>query len=115
MQDHLERHCIVLQAFGFNSAKYDINLIESYSLPLLVIESKIETIVIKKYIQFVSFKPGDVQLIDLSNFPGGPTGLKSFLKVYKSFDTRRFSPYEGFKIPQVINKIYIPSREASFR
>ena len=30
LQEHLERYCNVLPVFGFNSAKYDINLIKSY-------------------------------------------------------------------------------------
>ena len=29
LQEHLERYCNVLPVFGFNSAKYDINLIKS--------------------------------------------------------------------------------------
>ena len=29
LQEHFERYCNVLPVFGFNSAKYDINLIKS--------------------------------------------------------------------------------------
>ena len=36
LQEHFERYCNVLPVFGFNSAKYDINLIKSYLLPNLV-------------------------------------------------------------------------------
>ena len=36
LQEHLERYCNVLPVFGFNSAKYDINLIKSYLLPILI-------------------------------------------------------------------------------
>ena len=32
LQDHFERYCNVLQFFGFNRAKYDINLVKSYLL-----------------------------------------------------------------------------------
>ena len=38
LQEQFERYCIVLPVFGFNSAKYDINLIKSYLLPILVYE-----------------------------------------------------------------------------
>ena len=48
LQEHLERHCNVLPVFGFNSAKYDLNLIKSYSLPIFVNERNIEHTVIKK-------------------------------------------------------------------
>ena len=36
LQEHLERFCNVLPVFGFNSAKYDLNLIKSYLLLILV-------------------------------------------------------------------------------
>ena len=36
LQEHFERYCNTLPVFGFNSAKYDINLIKSYLLPFLV-------------------------------------------------------------------------------
>ena len=42
LQEHFERHCKVLPAFGFNSAKYDLNLVKSYLLPNLVNERDIE-------------------------------------------------------------------------
>ena len=38
LQEHLERYCNVLPVFGFNSAKYDINLVKSYLLPILMNE-----------------------------------------------------------------------------
>ena len=50
LQEHLERYCDVLFVFGFNSAKYDLNLIKSYLLPILVNERNIEHTVIKKAI-----------------------------------------------------------------
>ena len=80
LQEHFERYCNVLPVFGFNSAKYEINLIKSYLLPILVNERDIEPTIIKKANQFVSFKFGDNQLLDIMNFLGGATSLDSFLK-----------------------------------
>ena len=42
LQEHLERYCNVLPVFGFNSAKYDINLIKSYLLPILINERNMD-------------------------------------------------------------------------
>ena len=85
--------------FGFNSAKYDINLIKSYLLPILINERDIEPTVIKKANQFISFKFCDIQLLDIMNFPGGATSLDSFLKAYKTSETKGFFPYEWFHHP----------------
>ena len=46
LQEHLERYCNVLPVFGFNSLKYDINLIKSYLLPILINERNMEPTVI---------------------------------------------------------------------
>ena len=52
LQKDLERYCNVLPVFRFNSAKYDINLIKSYLLPILINERNMEPTVIKKANQF---------------------------------------------------------------
>ena len=92
LQEHFERYCNVLPVFRFNSAKYDNNLIKSYLLPFLVNERDIEPAVIKKANQFVSFKFGDIQLLDNMNFDGDATSLNFFLKAYKTKETKGFFP-----------------------
>ena len=72
-------------------------------LPILINERNIEPIVIKKANQFVSFNFGDVQLLDIMNSLGGATGLDSFLKAYKTAETKSFFPYEWFDCPQKMN------------
>ena len=100
LQEHLERYCNVLPLFGFNSAKNDMNLIKSYLLPLLINESNMDPTVIKKADQFVSFKIGDVQLLDNMSFHGGATSVDSFLKAQKTSETKNFFPYERFDCPK---------------
>ena len=114
LQEHFERYCNVLPVFGFNSAKYDINLIKSYFLPILVNERVIEPTVIKKVNQFVSFKFGDIQLIDIMNFLGGATSLDSFLKAYKTKETNGFFPYEWFDCPEKKNNKKRPPYDSFF-
>ena len=86
-------------ASGFNSAKYDLNLIKSYLLPTLINERDIEPTVIKIANQFISFNFGDIQLLDKLNIFGGATSLDSFLKAYKTSGTKEFLPYEWFDHP----------------
>ena len=86
LQEHLERYCIILPIFGFKSAKYDLNLIKSNLLLILVNERNIEPTVIKKANQFI--KVGDIQLLDIMNFLGSATSLDSFLKAYNLSETK---------------------------
>ena len=109
LQETLERYCIVLPVFGFNSAKYDINSIKSYLLPIYGNERDLESTVIKKANQFISFKFGEIQLLDTLNFLGGATSLDSFSKAYKTSETKGSIPYECFDHPDKMqNKELLP-------
>ena len=114
LHEHLEHYCNVLPVFGFNSAKYDINLLKSYLLPILVNERDVEQTVIKKANQFVSLKFGDIKLLDIMNFLGGATSLDSFLKAYKTKETKGFFPYEWFDCPEKLNNKELPPYDSFF-
>ena len=103
-----------LSVFGFNTAQYDINLIKSYLLPILVNERYIEPTVVKKANQFVSFKFGDIQLLDIMNFLDGATSLDSFLKAYKTKETKGFVPCESFDCPEKMNNKNHPPCDSFF-
>ena len=83
-------------------------------LPILVIDRDIEPTVMKKANQFVSFKFGDIQLLDIMNFLGGATSLDSFLKAYKTKDTTGFFNYEWFDCPKKMNKKELPPYDSFF-
>ena len=73
-----------------------------------------EPIVIKEANQFVPFTFSDVQLLDIMNFLGGATSLDSFLKAYKTAETKGFFPYEWFNCPQKMNNSELPPYNAFF-
>ena len=73
-----------------------------------------EPTVVKKANQFVSFNFGDVQLLDIMNFLGGATSLDSFLKAYKTAETKGFLRYEWFYCSQKMNNSELPPYDAFF-
>ena len=108
LHDYFKSYFSVLRVFVFNSAKYDINLIKSYLRPLLVNEQVIEPTVLEKTNHIVSFKFGDIQILDIMNFLGGATRLDCSLKAYKTKETMDFIPYEWFDCPEKINIKELP-------
>ena len=62
----------------------------------------------------MSLKFGNVQLLDIMNFIGGETSLDSFLKAYKTSETKGFFPYEWFDCPQKMNNSELPLYDAFF-
>ena len=57
----------------------------------------------------MSFKFGDLQLLETMNFLGGTTSLDSFLKAYRTAETEGFFPYEWLNCPQKMNNKEQPS------
>ena len=114
LQDHFDRYCDVLPVFRFISGKYDINLIKEYLWPILVEDKDIEPIVIKKSNQYVSFQFGDVQLLDILSNLGGATNLDSFLKAYKTEETKGFFPYEWFDDAEKLSLDHLPPHESFY-
>ena len=114
LQEHFERYCNVLPVFGSNNAKYDINLIKSYLLPIPVIERGIEPTGIKKANEIVSINFGEIQLLDIMNFLGGATSLDCFLKAYKTKETKGFFTYEWLDCPEKLNSKELPSYDSFF-
>ena len=105
LKQHLEIYIKTLPSFGFNSGRYDLNLIKPYLIPYLIRDNEQETSVIKKTNDFISFKIGDVQFLDLMKFLGGATTLSSFLKAYKASETKGFFSYKWFDNP---DKLHFP-------
>ena len=64
--------------------------------PIFVDDCDVEPTVIKKAHQFISFKFGDIQLLDIMKFLGGATDFNPPLKACKTSETRWFIPYEKF-------------------
>ena len=90
LKQNLERYDHTLPVFGFNSGRYDLNLIKSYLIPYLINDKEAEPMVIKKANDFISFKFGDTQFLAIMKFLGGATSLDSFLKTYKPVRQKGF-------------------------
>ena len=87
LKQHLERYVNTLPVFGFSSGRYDLILIMSYLIPYLIRDKEHETSVIKKAIDFISFK--FAQFLDIMKLLGGVITLDCFLyKAYKASETK---------------------------
>ena len=114
LQEHFEPCCNVLSVFGSNSLKWDNIMIQWFLLPILVIVRDIEPTVLEKANQFVYFKFGDIEQLDIMNFPGGATSLGSFLKAYKTNETKDFFSNEWFDCPEKMNNKELPPYDSFF-
>ncbi len=108
------RYISTLPVFGYNSSRYDLNLIKEYLVPYLVNEKQIPPEVIKRTNQYVSFKFGDIQFLDIMNFLAGASTLDSFLKAYKTEETKGFFPYEWLDSFNKLELTHLPPYESFY-
>ena len=66
LKQSLERYVNTLPVFGFNSGRYDLNLIKSYLIPYLIKDKEAEPMVIKNANDFISFKFGDIHFLEIT-------------------------------------------------
>ena len=55
-----------------------------------------------------------MQFLDILNFLGGATSLESFLKAYKTSETKGFFPYEWFNSADKLDQTGLPSYDSFF-
>ena len=76
--------------FGFNKDEYDLNLINSFSIPYCIGDKEIEPTVIKKSNDSISFKNEEAPFIDMMKLLRGAKTLDSFLKSFKASETQQY-------------------------
>ena len=114
LQRHFDKYVDTLPVFGFNSGKYDLNLVKAYLIPHLLNDRTIQSTEIKKANQFISFKYGDIQFLDILNILGGAASLDSFLKAYQSEETKSYFQYEWFDSSTKHNSNHLPPYDSFF-
>ena len=114
LQRHINNYVDTLPVFGFNSGKYDLNLIKAYLIPHLLNDRAIQPTVIKKQINL--FPPNSV-IFSFSiffYFLGGATSLDSFLEAYQPEETKGYFPYEWFDSSTILDCNHLPPYDSFF-
>ena len=114
LQRHFNNFVDTLPVFGFNNGKNQLNLIKAYLIPNILNDRDIQSTVIKKANQFISLKFSDIQFLYILNFLGGATSLDSFLKAYKSEETKGYFPYEWFDSSTKLDCNHLPPYDSFF-
>lgn len=89
----LEDHLAELTVVGFNSGKYDLNVLKDVLIPLLVQKKGIK-LVIKRHRDYLALKTGSLKFIDISNFIAGDCSYAQFLEAYNCDNAKGFFPHD---------------------
>ena len=114
LRDDLADYCDTFVVFGFNSSRYDLNLIKEFLLEHLILTHQTAPKTIKKNNQFISMKFLGLQFLDILNFVGGNTSLDRFLKAYGAEESKGFFPYEWLDSFDKLGNETLPPPESFF-
>ena len=103
MQDHLEElkkeldaYCLQLICLGFNSAKYDLNLVKTHIAKHLDMHNGQKVFTIKRNNQYACLSTERFKILDITQYLAAGTNYDSFLKAYDVPVSKGFFPHEWF-------------------
>ena len=93
---------------GFNSGKFDFNIMKSYLIPHFL-ESEVEiTNVIKKDSGYMQVATEQLVFLDVSNFLSAGTSYSKWLKSWEVEENKGFWPYEKFTCLEFLDQPFLP-------
>ena len=96
LREDLEAYLKELPVVGFNSGKYDINVIKPYLMKSLqaLPEEEQMSFVVKKNNNFMAIKTAKWKFVDILNYLAPGFSYSKFLKAFGCSVTKGFLPYE---------------------
>ena len=109
----LLQHIGELVVVGFNSGKYDINVLKDILIPHLVNNQGIK-FVIQKNQAYLALKSGSLKFLDVSNFLAADSSYAAFLKAYDCSVEKACFPYEYVDSLEKLKEPQLPPHSAFY-
>lgn len=107
LQASLKDHLAELTVVGFNSGKYDLNVLKDLLIPLLV-QKKGVKLAIKRHQAYLALKTGSLTFIDISNFLAPRCSYAEFLEAYNCEKAKGYFPHEWMDSLKKLDNPSIP-------
>ena len=107
-------YCSQLPVLGFNSARYDLNLILSKFPKHLNIAQDEHSFVVKKSNSYLCMSTEYFRFLDISQFLAPGCSYSKFLKAYQVEEEKSFFPYEWFDSAEKLDFPSLPGYDAFF-
>ena len=106
-------YCHCVPVLGFNSAKYDLNLVKSKLCSHLDL-TRPECFTVKKSSAYVTISTPSLKFLDISHYITPGYSYAQFLKSYKASEEKGFFCYQYLSDPTVLEETRLPPYEAFY-
>ena len=113
MKERFEEYLKELPVIGFNSGKYDLNVVKDVLFPVLVKEEEVK-FTIKRNNNVMCLKTEHLRFLDIINFLAPGFSYDKFLKAYECPQTKGFFPYEWMDSLDKLQETSLPSHESFY-
>ena len=113
----LENYLRQMPVVGFNSGKYDRNVIKPYFIRRFVLrqgETPVKNNVIKRNNDFISVSTEKFEFLDMINYIAPGFSYSKYLAAYKVPETKGIFPYEYLKDLEQLEETTLPPKEAFY-
>jgi hypothetical protein len=109
LRTQLENYCYEVPVLGYNSGRYDINLIKGKILKHLQMHKHDRKVfVIKRNNCYSCISNGDFKFLDMTHFLTPGTSYAQFLKAFGVSQRKGFFPYEYFRESKQLEETKLP-------
>jgi hypothetical protein len=99
-----------LVLLGFNSGKFDLNLVRSVLVPYMLEHMGVRY-VIKKMSSYMAICTDKLLILDITNYLAAGTSLSQFLSSFETAEAKGMFPYEWLTSLEKLEQTYLPSAE----
>ena len=114
IQNNLETYMTEIPVLGYNSSKYDLNLIKSRFAECLDLAAGKKNFVVKKCNQYMCISNGEFKFLDISNFVAPGFSYDKFIKSYEIELHKSYFPYEFLTSFAKLDHTELPPYDAFF-
>ena len=114
LRGKIELFCDQLPVLGFNSSRYDLNLIKGKLAKCLNIAQDKQAYVIKKSNKYMCIATGGFKFLDISSYVAPNVSYAQFLKCYDIEEQKQYFPYEFLDSFEKLQYPTLPPKEAFY-
>ena len=112
LSEKFDRYCRQVPVLGYNSARYDLNLVKERLACHLDMEK--DAFVIKRNNSYICMSQPQLRFLDITSYLSPGFSYSQFLQAYNGKETKSFYPYEWMDCVEKLDCTELPPYEAFY-